>query len=145
MACLPRVKLQRLVPEARIPRRATSGSAYYDVFSAVGIILWPGKTYLVTTGWLIEVPTGWFLDIRPRSGMASKGVTVNNAPGTVDADYRGRLMIILHNHDTVAWSIMVGDRIAQVALMPVVRCEFVERKSLSRTSRGGNGYGSTER
>jgi dUTP pyrophosphatase len=138
-----RVKLQRLTPAARKPKKGPEGAAYYDLYAAQDAKVYPGRTRAVTTGWNIEVPFGWFLDIRPRSGMALKGVTVNNAPGTVDADFRGELMIILHNHSSDDWDVKVGDRIAQCALMPVVECDFVIRGKLSQTKRGTGGYGST--
>ncbi len=138
-----RVKLQRLLPEAQKPKKGTEGAAYYDVYAAEHAVVDTGTVKPVTTGWNIEVPFGWFLDIRPRSGMAIKGITVNNAPGTVDADFRGELKVILVNHGDLPYIVNPGDRIAQCALMPVHECDFVERKKLSQTKRGTNGYGST--
>ncbi len=140
-----RVKLQRLLPTAQKPKKGTEGAAYYDLYAAEQAIIDVDTIKPVTTGWNIEVPFGWFLDIRPRSGLAIKGITVNNSPGTVDDDYRGELKVILVNHGLLPHEVKVGDRIAQCALMPVQVCQFVEHKKLSQTKRGAGGYGSTGR
>ena len=137
------VKLLRVSPNAKLPTKGTVGSAYYDLYAAEDVFLLSGGIWLVTTGWKIEVPEEWFLDIRPRSGLAAKGITVNNSPGTVDADYRGELKIILINLSGAAYVIHVGDRIAQCALIPVRITNFFEVSELSETVRGEGGYGST--
>lgn len=137
------VKLLRLRPEAMLPNKGTPGSAYYDLYSAEEGILRARGLAVITTGWRIEVPMSSFLDIRPRSGLACEGITVNNAPGTVDADYRGELKVILVNHSPYQYHISIGDRIAQCALMPIFPTSFEEVEELSRTSRGEGGYGST--
>lgn len=139
------VKLQRLSPNAKLPTKGTEGSAYYDLYASEEALLSDGDVQVVSTGWLIEVPEGYFLDVRPRSGLALKGVTVNNSPGTVDADFRGELKVILVRHtlDDDYYPISIGDRIAQCALMPVIECNFNEVIELSKTARGANGYGST--
>jgi len=137
------VYLKRLSSNAKLPTKGTVGSAYYDLYAAEDSLIIGRETKAVTTGWRIEVPTSWFLDVRTRSGMALKGVAVNNAPGTVDADFRGELKVILTNHTLLPYQVNVGDRIAQCALMPVVECDFQETDTLTETVRGKNGYGST--
>ncbi len=140
---LPTVKLRRLLPEAQKPTKATSGSAYYDLYSAESYVIKPGQVCIVRTGWLVEVSQGYFLDVRPRGGLASKGLTINNSPGTVDTDYRGELLVIMINHSNGDFLVSKGDRIAQCALMPVVECNFVLRGRLSTTKRGSGALGST--
>ena len=137
------VFLKRLSLCAKLPTKGTQGSAYYDLYAAEDCLVIGRETKAVTTGWCIEVPKGWFLDVRTRSGMALKGIAVNNAPGTVDADFRGELKIILTGHSLDIYHVAVGDRIAQCALMPIVECDFLETDSLTETVRGKNGYGST--
>ncbi len=139
------VRLKRLSSNAMIPSKGTKGSAYYDLYAAEDALLKPGLTRVITTGWLVEVRLGYFLDVRSRSGMASEGVFVANAPGTVDADYRGELKVILINLSRAPYYVAVGDRIAQCALMPVIWCDFEEAVELSSTERGCKGYGSTGR
>jgi len=139
------VRLLRVSNRAQLPIRGTPGSAYLDLCAAEFAIVDVGTVRLITTGWRIEVPEGYFLDVRPRSGMASFGVTVNNAPGTVDADYRGELKVIVVNHGFIPYQISIGDRIAQCALMPVVPTSFEEVGELTSTLRGRKGYGSTGR
>ena len=137
------VKLLRVSPNAKLPTKGTVGSVYYDIYAAEDVYLLSGGIWPVITGWNIEVPEDWFLDIRPRSGLAVKGITVNNSPGTVDADFRGELKIILINLSGAAYVIHTGDRIAQCALMPVIKCNFFEVSELTKTARGEGGYGST--
>jgi len=141
------VKLKRVSDFAQLPTKGTKGSAYYDLYSVEDVWLGPCEVVVISTGWNIEVPEGYFLDLRPRSGMSLEGVTIVNAPGTVDADYRGELKIILARiaevGDDPYYHICVGDRVAQCALLPVVECGFEEVACLSETERGANGYGST--
>ena len=140
------VKLFCVNPLAKLPTKGTPDSAYWDLYAAERAVVDVGCIKLVSTGWRIEVPQGYFLDIRPRSGLASYGVTVNNSPGTVDADYRGELYVIIVNHGLMPYTVQVGDRIAQCALMPVVVTSFQQvLKELSSTKRGTRGYGSTGR
>ncbi len=139
------IKLQRLLPTAKLPTRGTKDSAYYDLYAAEDAYLINGRIRLVTTGWNIEVPDFWFLDVRSRSGLAAKGVTLINSPGTIDPDYRGELKIILINLSGEAYKVQIGDRIAQCAVMPIQTCQFREVSKLSTTTRGDKGYGSTGR
>lgn len=139
------VKLLRVHELAKVPTKGTAGSAYYDVYAVERTWLGPQEVALLQTGWKIEVPSESFLDIRTRSGMACQGIIVANAPGTVDADYRGELCIILANVTRDSYVVMSGDRIAQVALMPVRPTSFEVVAELSSTERGEGGYGSTGR
>jgi dUTP pyrophosphatase len=110
------------------------------------LILLPGQRALVPTGLTIALPSGYEAQIRPRSGLASKhGVTVLNAPGTVDADYRGEIGVLLINHGELPFPIRRGERIAQMVIAPVVRLELAPAAELSATDRGGGGFGSTGR
>lgn len=99
---------------------------------------------MVSTGLFLEVPEGYECQVRPRSGLAAKhGVTVLNAPGTLDSDYRGELKILLYNAGRVSFPFGVGDRIAQLVFAPVEQAAFYEVENLSETDRGGGGFGST--
>ena len=137
------IKLLRISPNAKLPTKGTKGSAYYDLYAAENGVVYVNQVAIISTGWRTEIPEGYFLDIRPRSGLAVKGVTVNNSPGTVDADFRGELKVILINHGFGMHGVSVGDRIAQCALMPVIESDFSEVSDLSETVRGEGGYGST--
>ena len=130
---------------ARIPRYATSGSAGLDLTANETIIIPPKSWRAISTGVFFEVPEGYELQIRSRSGLASKGVNVINQPGTIDSDYRGEIKAILHNHNTKAWQITRGDRIAQAVLSDAPRAELVVVSELSETARGEKGFGSTGR
>jgi dUTP pyrophosphatase len=110
------------------------------------MILAPGKYLLVPTGLTIALPPGFEAQVRPRSGLAAKhGVTVLNAPGTIDADYRGEIGVLLINHGEAPFPIRRGERIAQMVIASVVRGELVPAVSLSATERGSGGFGSTGR
>ncbi len=109
-----------------------------------GCTLAPGERMLVPTGLRVEIPQGYEMQIRPRSGLALKqGISLANAPGTIDADYRGPLGIILINHGSDTFFVEHGARIAQCVIAPVVQARFEEVSALSETSRGGGGFGST--
>ena len=110
------------------------------------MVLAPGQHALVPTGFIIALPPGFEAQVRPRSGLAAKhGVTVLNAPGTVDADYRGEVAVLLINHGEVPFTIRRGERIAQMVIAPVTRAELVAVLRLSPTDRGSGGFGSTGR
>jgi dUTP pyrophosphatase len=110
------------------------------------LVLSPGQRALVPTGLIIALPSGYEAQIRPRSGLASKhGVTVLNSPGTVDADYRGEIGVLLINHGVAPFPIQRGERIAQMVIAPVVRVELAPSPELPTTRRGGGGFGSTGR
>lgn len=129
-----------------IPVYKTSGSAGCDICAYINedIILQPQKRVLVPTGIFAEIPEGFELQIRPRSGLAAKnGVTVLNTPGTIDSDYRGEICIILINLGENDFVIHNGDRIAQAIIAPVIQCDFVKVEKLNETARGEGGFGST--
>jgi len=108
------------------------------------IIIKPSETFLVPTNLVIELPDGCEAQIRPRSGLALKhSITVLNSPGTVDADYRGEIKVLLINHGKLPFEINFGDRIAQMIIARYEKAEFVLTEKLSDTSRGEGGYGST--
>jgi dUTP pyrophosphatase len=129
-----------------IPSYATDGAAGIDLPAAEAATIPPGRWIAVGTKLEIELPVGFEAQVRPRSGLALKhGVTVLNAPGTIDADYRGEIRIVLINHGSDPFRIEVGDRIAQLVVAPVTRAEVEVTNSLSPTSRGMGGFGHTGR
>ncbi len=130
-----------------LPSYESEGAAGMDVRAFVEggeLSLKPLERKLVPTGFAIEIPHGYEMQIRPRSGLALKhGVTMVNAPGTVDSDYRGEVGVILINLGESAFTVQHGDRIAQMVLAPVTRCAWIETSTLSDTNRGRGGFGST--
>ena len=131
-----------------IPRRHSAGAAGMDLLAAVPhdalLTIAPRERMLVPTGLAISLPEGFEAQIRPRSGLAlTHGVTVLNAPGTIDCDYRGEIGVILVNHGSAPFEISRGDRIAQLVIAPVVAAELVEVESLGDSARGSRGFGST--
>jgi dUTP pyrophosphatase len=138
------IKIQCLVPYARVPEYAHPGDAGADLFAAENCEILPGKWLAVSTGLTAEIEIGYELQVRPRSGLAiKKGVTVLNAPGTIDAGYRGEIKVILINHGDSAFSIEIGDKIAQMVLAEVLIGEFTVVKELTDSVRGVGGFGST--
>ncbi|MCK1388522.1 dUTP diphosphatase [Bradyrhizobium sp. 21] len=146
------VELQRL-PHAEslpLPAYQTSDAAGLDLMAAVAenepLTLVPGQYALVPTGLAIALPPGYEAQVRPRSGLAAKhGVTVLNSPGTIDADYRGEIKVILINHGQAAFVIQRGERIAQMVIAPMVQATLIPVATLSATDRGAGGFGSTGR
>ncbi len=131
---------------ATIPSYKTIGAAGADVSAALAspMTIRPGEWKLIPTGLFLEIPEGFEVQVRPRSGLAAKyGVTVLNAPGTIDSDYRGELSVILINHGKDDFVISSGDRIAQLVVSSAVQADFVEKQELGRTERGEGGFGST--
>ena len=133
-----------------LPAYQSAHAAGLDLLAAVPedtpLVLLPGKHAMVPTGLTIALPEGYEAQVRPRSGLAAKhGVTVLNAPGTVDADYRGEINVLLINHGAEPFAIRRGERIAQMAIASVTRGEFVAADQLSSTERGSGGFGSTGR
>jgi len=144
----PRVQVRKLRPDAIVPRYMTARAAGLDLCAAIDqpITLVPGAAAAIGTGLAMAIPDGYEGQVRPRSGLAMKSqVTVTNAPGTIDADYRGHVMVLLINHGREPFTITSGDRIAQLVIAPVVRAELVEVDSLDETDRGAGGFGSTGR
>jgi dUTP pyrophosphatase len=139
------VLVQRLDPGLPMPAREHPGDAGLDLRSRLDVRLEPGGRSLVPTGIAIALPSGFAAFVHPRSGMALRhGVTVLNAPGTIDAGYRGEISIILVNHDRFeAFDIARGDRIAQLIVSPVATAAMVEVSDLPGSHRGSGGFGST--
>ena len=131
---------------AVIPEYQTVGAAGADLYALVDspITLAPGKTAMVPTGLFFEIPEGYEIQVRPRSGLAAKnGVTVLNTPGTIDSDYRGEIKIILINLGDKDFVINSGDRVAQMVIAPLIQASFSIVNELSDTTRGSGGFGST--
>jgi len=139
------VLIKRLDPDLPLPKYSKGGDAGADIFSRIDITLAPGERALVPTGIALALPDGYVALVHPRSGLAIKhGVTMVNAPGTVDAGFRGELQCILINHDLrESVSFKRGDRIAQLVFQKVERAEFVEVDVLPGSGRGEGGFGST--
>ena len=139
-----RLEVQRLDPQVALPRYAHPGDAGLDLAAAEDVTLAPGERHAVATGLAVAVPDGWVGLVHPRSGLALRhGLTVVNAPGTIDAGYRGELKVLLVNLGGEPVEIHRGDRIAQLLLQEVGRAEVVEVTELSATVRGAGGFGST--
>lgn len=147
-----KVDIQQL-PHAEglaLPAYQSADAAGLDLVAAVPdgapVVLAPGKHAMIPTGLTIALPSGYEAQVRPRSGLAAKhGVTVLNSPGTVDADYRGEICVLLINHGEAPFPVQRGERIAQMVIAPVTRAELVPATSLSATDRGSGGFGSTGR
>ncbi len=129
-----------------LPSYETSASAGLDIraFIEEKLTLSPGERKLIKTGLFLEIPEGYEAQVRPRSGLALKnGITVLNSPGTIDADYRGEIGVILINHSSENFEINSGDRIAQLIFAKVEQAVWFETESLNETERGQGGFGST--
>jgi len=140
------LKIKRVRGSAELPQYMTSGAAGMDLSAALTepLVLEPRERALVPTGVAIELPQGYEGQVRPRSGLATRhGVTVLNAPGTVDADYRGEVNVVLVNLGKEVVQIEPHMRIAQLVVAPVSRLEILEVQQLSETSRGVGGFGHT--
>ncbi len=140
VTCLPHAR------DLALPSYATAGAAGMDLLAAVDatVTIPPGGTCLVPTGLVIALPSGYELQVRPRSGLALRhGIVVPNSPGTIDEDYRGEVQVILMNLGSEPFTVARGARIAQVVLAPVSRAVWKEADELSPTARGAGGFGST--
>ena len=152
MSAMVKVDISQL-PHAEglaLPAYQSADAAGLDLLAAVAdnapLVLAPGRHASVPTGLAIALPPGFEAQVRPRSGLAARhGVTVLNSPGTIDADYRGEISVILINHGEAPFTISRGERIAQMVIAPVVRAELAVAASLSTTDRGSGGFGSTGR
>ena len=129
-----------------LPAYQSVSAAGLDLLAAVDapLVIPSGEWQLVPTGLSFAIPTGFEGQVRPRSGLAAKfGVTVLNSPGTIDADYRGEVKVILINHGRTAFTVRRGERIAQMVITPVIKATLEEIKTLDETERGSGGFGST--
>ncbi|MBZ0271932.1 dUTP diphosphatase [bacterium] len=143
-----RIRVMRIegAPRAELPHYATHGAAGMDVRAALTepLTLAAGERFAVPTGLVFEVPHGFEVQVRPRSGLALRhGLTCINAPGTIDSDYRGEVKILLANLGNEPVTINHGDRVAQLIVAPVSRAQLVEVESLTETARGEGGFGHT--
>ncbi len=130
-----------------LPRYMTEHAAGMDIFAAVAeaAIIAPGERMLIPTGIAVELPFGFEAEIRPRSGLAmNHGVTLLNSPGTIDADYRGEIGVIMINHGKEPFVVRRGDRIAQMVVRPVCRATWQPKEQLEPTARGEGGFGHTK-
>jgi len=143
---MTKIQIKKLFNAVLIPKYETPGSSGMDIAAHIkkNIVINPGKKALVPTGFSLAIPKGYEVQIRPRSGLASKkSVTVLNTPGTIDADYRGEIKVILINLGEDEFIVENGQRIAQMVVCPVVHAQLEEVKELSETDRGAGGFGST--
>lgn len=142
----PRIEFKKLHPDAQIPQYMTDLAAGLDIQARLdsSMELLPGQRCLIPTGLAVAIPAGYEVQVRPRSGLAIKhGISLVNSPGTIDADYRGEIGIILINHGQDSFVFHPGDRIAQLVVAPVCQAELVEVDTLSETVRGAGGFGHT--
>jgi dUTP pyrophosphatase len=142
----PCVRVYRKDKNAAMPRYATPGAAGADVeaFITEEVIIQPGERVKIPTSLVLEIPPGWEAQVRPRSGLALRhGITILNAPGTIDSDYRGELEIILVNAGKEVYTVQCGQRIAQLVFAPAPQLSFEETDTPEETGRGGGGFGST--
>tara|TARA_E500000331_G_scaffold156317_1_gene151751 strand:- start:81 stop:521 length:441 start_codon:yes stop_codon:yes gene_type:complete len=143
---MTKILIKRLSKEVSLPKYETSGSSGMDLAANIDkkININPGKTAIIPTGLALSIPKGFEVQIRPRSGLAAKNkISVLNTPGTIDADYRGEIKVILINLGKDPFEIEKGLRIAQMVVCPIVQAQFQEVKDLSKTERGEGGFGST--
>ena len=140
------ILIKRLSKKVSLPRYETEGSSGMDLAANVEepIDINPGKTSIIPTGISLSIPKNYEIQIRPRSGLAAKNqISVLNTPGTIDADYRGEIKVILINLSKKIFRVEKGARIAQMVLCPVIKVKFKEVDSLEITNRGSDGFGST--
>jgi len=143
------IKFKRLSEEFNkipIPSYVTEGSVGMDIRAAIAepVVLEPMKIKMIPTNLLVEIPYGYEIQVRPRSGLAAKyGIGILNSPGTIDSDYRGEVKIILINFSSEKFAIQPGDRIAQLVVSKVYKVKLVEVKELNQSSRGESGFGHT--
>jgi dUTP pyrophosphatase len=145
-----KIKFKNLRPDQRpLPSKANPYAAGIDIRAVEHAWLMPremsggGAAVAVKTGWAVEIPDGYEIQVRSRSGLAKKGIVVANSPGTIDSDYRGELIVLLVNTGMTPYEILPGDRIAQLVVSRVLDVEIEEVQELSETARGSNGFGST--
>ena len=140
------VLIKRLSNSVELPKYETNGSSGMDLSANIDkqVKIEPGKTSIIPTGISLAIPENFEIQIRPRSGLAAKNqISVLNTPGTIDADYRGELKVILINLSNKTFVVEGGARIAQMVLCPIVKAKFKEVDNLDNTSRGAGGFGST--
>ena len=143
---MTKILIKRLSKNIPLPKYETEGSSGMDLAANVGqlVEIQPGKSAIIPTGLAVSIPKNYEIQIRPRSGLAAKnGISVLNTPGTIDADYRGELKVILINLSEKIFKVEKGLRIAQMVLCPVTKAVLKEVDELEKTERGSDGFGST--
>ena len=139
-----KILIKRLSKEVSLPKYETNGSSGMDLSANVNTNINPGKTAIIPTGLALSIPKGFEVQIRPRSGLAAKQqISVLNTPGTIDADYRGEIKVILINLSKDEFTIHPKDRIAQMVFTNAIQVKFIEVQNLDQTKRGDGGFGST--
>lgn len=134
----------KLNDDAVEPIKATPGSAGFDLCANKDVTIEPNKTVMVGTGISVEIPVGYFGGLFARSGLATKrGIRLANSVGVIDSDYRGEVIVALHNDSDIEQTISNGERIAQLIIIPYLNCSAKQANTLSETERGSNGFGST--
>lgn len=138
------LKIKKLHKSAIIPAYQSAEAAGFDLHSVESCVIESGKSALIATGLAFEIPKGYEVQIRPRSGLALKhGISVLNTPGTIDSDYRGEIKVILINHSNAPFSINIGDRIAQGVVNEIICAKIIEVEDLANSTRGAMGFGSS--
>lgn len=140
------IPVMRLRPDVALPAHLSAGAAGVDLPAAVAetVVIAPGRFAQIPCGLALAIPPGYEAQVRPRSGLAARhGVTVLNAPGTIDSDYRGEVSVLLVNHGAEPFAVTAGMRIAQLVIAPVTRVEWSEADELPPTERGSGGFGHT--
>ena len=141
-----KILIKKLNSKVKLPKYKTDGSSGMDIMAFIDkpVSIMPKKSELIPTGLSIAIPQNTEIQIRPRSGLASKNnISVLNTPGTIDSDYRGELKIILFNHGENEFIVNNQDRVAQMVLAPIIKATFEEVEELPETTRGEGGFGST--
>ncbi|MBI4514387.1 MAG: dUTP diphosphatase [Deltaproteobacteria bacterium] len=139
-------RLRSQAADLPLPAYATASAAGMDLFADVtdAVLIAPGERALIPTGIAIALPAGYEAQIRPRSGLALRhGITLLNSPGTIDADYRGEIAVVMVNHGRDPYTVSRGDRVAQMIVAPVCRASWQEVRELEQTGRGDGGFGHT--
>lgn len=141
-----KVKIKKLNTNAKVPTRGSEEAAGYDLYSNSDVEIRPEGTIKVNTGIAMEIPKGYFGAIYARSGLATKeGLRPANCVGVIDSDYRGEIIVALHNDSNIIRVVEKGERIAQIVIMPYLSVEFEEVDNLDETKRGNGGFGSTDK
>ena len=139
-----KLKMIKLNEEAKVPTQGSQYAAGYDLYAAEGVVIKPSETALIGTGIAIAIPEGYFGGIYARSGLSIKqGLRPANCVGVIDSDYRGEVIVALHNDSASEKEVNIGDRIAQIIIQPFQSIEFEELSELDDTTRGKGGFGST--